>query len=406
MHPVMRAIDATIRHEYMCCEWLHALILLLPRLSRAAIESSVLPFALKHGDSSTCTSSRLLCCVLLGAIADACGDGLFVERKFLSSALGLCQDTELDVRCCMCMQLPALAAALGPSLSESKIAAELVELQEDEHRRVRAEAFRAVIALLRHSSAEVVKATLLPMILKTMRGSMKTLQKLQAEAAFNGLSSPPSPSIYGRAGVAPEVVLDEVAAAVDALVLCGLLPKQAASDDTVANECMIAAPSEQAREVLDLLDELLRVGCRVKNRGMRTRVAAGFPSVVRAWAALGHVDRAASLASDCLSTLAEDADVCTELSVSLLPLARIARSTSASIDVLSVFLRLLKRACSSEPNGPPQPKSTAGLAYRAELIALNPLDPFADIEDKDTSAAGRCHECMPVGREMQALAPG
>jgi len=129
LQPTLRVIDKTLSQEYLCCEWLHALLLLLPRLSRSTLEKTVLPYATHHGESINSTNSRLLCCTVLAAAARASGDAPFVARAILPKALSFCQDIELAVRCCMCRQLRTLAAVLGPELAGERLAAELIELQ-------------------------------------------------------------------------------------------------------------------------------------------------------------------------------------------------------------------------------------------------------------------------------------
>lgn len=391
LQPTLCAIDATLPREYICCEWVHALISLLPRLNRSALESSVLPYALKHGDNSISTPSRLLCCSLLGAVASAVGEGAFVERHVMMAALGFCQDIELGVRCCMCMQLTPLAVALGPALAGDRIASELIELLGDEHPSVRAEAYRAVVATAAHTAAHVAERTLIPSMVKNIVACVDTLGRLvQAEAALGSLAAP-APA--NSAGAAPDVVLGEVAAAVDALVACSVLPPAARSGSAAAAAAGAGsskaggAPGPMAGEAVAALDGLVRVASKAKSRELRRLAVGSLPPIARAWAALGCADKAATLASSCLATLADDHDVRHELGAALLPLGRVIPTRDAAASILPVYLGLLKRASSAAgPGG--SLKSSAGLAYRAELMALNPLDAMVEADDQDSRDIG------------------
>jgi hypothetical protein len=390
LQPTLRAIDATLPREYICCEWVHALVSLLPRLNRAVVESSVLPYTLKHGGHSTSTSSRLLCCSLLGAMATAVGEGAFVERHVLMAALGFCQDTELDVRCCMCMQLTPLAAALGPTLAGDRIASELIELLGDEHPSVRAEAYKAVLASAAHTAAHLAEETLIPAMVKNIGECVDTLGRLEAEDALNGLTAS---SHAGSVGAAPDVVLGAVAAAVDALIACSVLPLAARGGDAAVDAACASslkaggAAGPMAGEAVAALDALVRLASKAKARELRRLAAGSLPTVARAWAAIGCADKAAALASSCLAGLGDDNDVKHELGAILLPLARVIPTRDATASILPVYLGLLKRAASAAGHNGGL-KSSAELAYRAELMALNPLDAIVEADDKETSDTG------------------
>lgn len=55
----------------------------------------------------------MACCSILGVIAPRL-TRTSVERRFLSKAVDMCQDTDYAVRISMCRQLAAISRAIGP----------------------------------------------------------------------------------------------------------------------------------------------------------------------------------------------------------------------------------------------------------------------------------------------------
>ena len=202
-------------------EWLHMLLHLLRtrRLPIACLNSTVLPFALRRGDVSAPVGHRLLCTHVMGALATAHPDAVWIQQRFLSHALSMCQDTELRVRCSMCEQLQCIAAALPPEVVSSGPLAEALELTMDEHPGVRAAAFECGTALLGSCDASA-RATVLEPALR--RVVAPCLLALDAPDAFVGVSGV-GPSV----GTPPEEVLQRVAASLpklfERLHACGAL---------------------------------------------------------------------------------------------------------------------------------------------------------------------------------------
>ncbi|GAB9462655.1 hypothetical protein Gpo141_00000143 [Globisporangium polare] len=62
--------------------------------------------------------------------------------------MALCQDTDAEVRKCMCIQLDALARAVGEEKASSELLPELLELLQDEEEQVKQTAFLALLSLL------------------------------------------------------------------------------------------------------------------------------------------------------------------------------------------------------------------------------------------------------------------
>ena len=55
---------------------------------------------------------RLWSCRVFGALAKRM-DGKRIEATFFKKAMSLCQDTDYEVRSCMCKQLNAIAKGVG-----------------------------------------------------------------------------------------------------------------------------------------------------------------------------------------------------------------------------------------------------------------------------------------------------
>ena len=117
-------------------EWLHFVLALLrtSRLSASTLSQSVLPWALRLGEVSSPCGHRLMCTHVLGALSAAHPEGAdwISSSGLLAHALSMCQDTELHVRCSMCVQLPILAAALGLQQASDGPLSEALELTCDE----------------------------------------------------------------------------------------------------------------------------------------------------------------------------------------------------------------------------------------------------------------------------------
>ena len=157
-------------------EWYHPLKLLLHRnlLRQANLQHHVFPFAKRHGDDTSSTVSRMLCCHLLGAIATVAQD---MVENYLDYAINFCQDTELLVRSCMCSQIPSLIVALGDSENVERLLGELEELAADEHHSVRGAAFGSMIAVSSTPNiSAVVRRRLRPHIVTCISQSFATLK--------------------------------------------------------------------------------------------------------------------------------------------------------------------------------------------------------------------------------------
>ncbi|TYZ62534.1 hypothetical protein PybrP1_012716 [[Pythium] brassicae (nom. inval.)] len=136
-----------------------AVIALLSRLGGGLKKTQILRVAIDKGDVSQPPGSRLICCLLLGAVT---AQGLLspqdIEGLFFQKMMALCQDTDAEVRRCMCIQVDALARAVGEEKACSDLLPELLELLQDEEEQVKQAAFLALLSLLDFfSPAERIK---------------------------------------------------------------------------------------------------------------------------------------------------------------------------------------------------------------------------------------------------------
>lgn len=126
-----------------------AVIASLPRLNGTIKKTQFIRVAMDKGDVSQPPGSRLICCLLLGAVtAFNLLTPQDIEGLYLQKMMAMCQDTDAEVRKCMCIQLDALARAIGEEKAGNVLLPELLELLQDEEEQVKQAAFLALLSLL------------------------------------------------------------------------------------------------------------------------------------------------------------------------------------------------------------------------------------------------------------------
>ena len=128
--PVAMHVINTKRETDVVEAWLASLFAMLPWLSQASMRADVSDLALSKGQVEETVESRVVCCRIMGALAPHL-DRSALESKLFRKAMALCQDTDAEVRICMCEQLYAFASAVSPELLPT-VLPELFELLEDE----------------------------------------------------------------------------------------------------------------------------------------------------------------------------------------------------------------------------------------------------------------------------------
>ncbi|KAG6609724.1 Protein phosphatase 2A regulatory subunit A [Phytophthora cinnamomi] len=136
--PFALDIIAEIQQKDYAEEASLAVIALLPRLGASLKKTQILRVAIEKGDVSQTPGSRLICCFVLGAItALNLLSAPDIEGLYFQKMMALCQDTDAEVRKCMCIQLDGLARAVGEEHACSELLPELLELLQDEEEQVR-----------------------------------------------------------------------------------------------------------------------------------------------------------------------------------------------------------------------------------------------------------------------------
>mmetsp|Transcript_29490 Transcript_29490/g.56637 ORF Transcript_29490/g.56637 Transcript_29490/m.56637 type:complete len:789 (+) Transcript_29490:288-2654(+) len=127
--------------------WLGVLFELIPLMDQNTLGRDIADLALSKGEVDMTAQSRLLFCRIVGKLAPHVQPTTF-ETRFISKAMALCQDTDYQVRICMCEQLDSISRATGLELTRKLVMPELMELLNDEETAVRVAAFECVVNLL------------------------------------------------------------------------------------------------------------------------------------------------------------------------------------------------------------------------------------------------------------------
>ncbi|KAL4151942.1 hypothetical protein PRNP1_008878 [Phytophthora ramorum] len=147
--PFALDIIAEIQQKDYAEEASLAVIALLPRIGTALKKTQILRVAIEKGDVSQTPGSRLICCFILGAVtALNLLSAPDIEGLYFQKMMALCQDTDAEVRKCMCIQLDGLARAVGEEHACTELLPELLELLQDEEEQVKQTAFLTLLSLI------------------------------------------------------------------------------------------------------------------------------------------------------------------------------------------------------------------------------------------------------------------
>ncbi|TPX60767.1 hypothetical protein SpCBS45565_g07419 [Spizellomyces sp. 'palustris'] len=127
--------------------WEDVLIMAIQFMPLDVVENEILPEALIDGALAQPSPYRLWCARVLGAAAPRI-EGKKSQELFFRKAMQLCQDTDYEVRACMCRQLNAIAKAVGLDLTTKELLPEYVELILDEESVVREAAIANIMQLV------------------------------------------------------------------------------------------------------------------------------------------------------------------------------------------------------------------------------------------------------------------
>lgn len=123
----------------------------------------VVPFALGKVEHGSPSDQRMLGCQLFGRMARRLPADT-ISSTFLSKAMSLCQDTDVQIRVGMCAQLGEVARGVGLETTKARITAELFDLLVDEEKLVSRAAFTCLIDLVEFFDAPYRREHFYPII--------------------------------------------------------------------------------------------------------------------------------------------------------------------------------------------------------------------------------------------------
>ncbi|OQS00989.1 hypothetical protein ACHHYP_02046 [Achlya hypogyna] len=193
---------------------------IVPRLSGSVKKTqarAIIRIGIEKGDVSQAAGSRLICCWVLGVLtASTLLSEQDIESLFFQKMMELCQDTDTEVRSCMCMQLDALARAVSMPKACADLLPELLELLQDEEEQVKIVAFRTLLSLYDYYPKRERDALIFPVLVDLVAHTppylcgplatgfgrlvykLFTLNDLSAESSSTFLST------FNRLGRSPE----------------------------------------------------------------------------------------------------------------------------------------------------------------------------------------------------------
>ncbi|KAJ7545257.1 hypothetical protein O6H91_09G112900 [Diphasiastrum complanatum] len=159
---VLSMLNSNRSHEVVHA-WTEVLCAMATMLPKKIILENLLKLAFLKGEVDETSQSRIVCGRILGAVAPLL-DGLEIERVFLHKAMSLCQDTDSEVRICMCQQLNVISRGVGLDTTKRVVLPELYELLKDEEVEVHHAALECLVQMLDFLPLEIKKAKVLPVL--------------------------------------------------------------------------------------------------------------------------------------------------------------------------------------------------------------------------------------------------
>ncbi|KAJ3018864.1 Serine/threonine-protein phosphatase 4 regulatory subunit 4 [Thoreauomyces humboldtii] len=141
--------------------WCETLLAVLHCLPIDLIEKEILPTILVEGGLAQPSAARLWSARVIGVVAPRLLLAQSHPEVFLK-ALSLCQDTDYEVRACMCKELNGIARAVGHDRAVSDLLPEYLELIMDEECVVREAAIDNIMQLIDFFEPAVKKETVIP----------------------------------------------------------------------------------------------------------------------------------------------------------------------------------------------------------------------------------------------------
>lgn len=161
---ILSSIDS--KDPVVANAWLETLLDAIDLLPADVVKREIVVIAVSKAQVEQTVNSRKASCRILGKISGKL-DPQTVRQEILPVALALCQDTEVEVRHCMCCHLGFVAHGVGVEVVEATILPQLVDLGNDENCEVRLAAIEAIVHLLTLLNKDMCAHTVVPLIIKT-----------------------------------------------------------------------------------------------------------------------------------------------------------------------------------------------------------------------------------------------
>nr|XP_024388060.1 serine/threonine-protein phosphatase 4 regulatory subunit 4-like isoform X3 [Physcomitrium patens] len=138
-------------------------ILLDASLSKEMLTEDLLQLALARAQGEESKQAHVVASSIFGAIAPFL-DGKLILQTYLHKAMGLCQDTDSEVRTCMCEQLNNISRSVGLNTFMIFVFPELNELLRDEELVVQSAAVESLVQLLGFLPPDIRQIQVLPFL--------------------------------------------------------------------------------------------------------------------------------------------------------------------------------------------------------------------------------------------------
>ncbi|KAG0582618.1 hypothetical protein KC19_3G073400 [Ceratodon purpureus] len=141
--------------------WLGTMRALVPLIPQQMLKEDLLQLALAKAQGEETSQAHSVSCNIFGAIAPLL-DGKLIMQTYLHKAMALCQDTDTEVRTCMCEQLDPISRSVGLNTFMIFVFPELNELLKDEEPVVQAAAIESLVRLLDFLPPDIRQTQVLP----------------------------------------------------------------------------------------------------------------------------------------------------------------------------------------------------------------------------------------------------
>ncbi|KAG1681989.1 Serine/threonine-protein phosphatase 4 regulatory subunit 4 [Nymphon striatum] len=169
LQSILSSLDS--RDPVVANAWLETLLDVIDLLPKEVIKRDVLNVVISKGQLSQPVSSRLSCCKMLGKICTKF-EAYLIKKEILPLVQSLCQDTDYEVRACMCRQLDIVSRGMGFDAAKVSILPELVELSNDEQVHVRLAGIETVVNLLNFLDDETCSQIIVPLVKNFCQNSL------------------------------------------------------------------------------------------------------------------------------------------------------------------------------------------------------------------------------------------